>query len=182
MKKTIFLLSAFALINASAFAQNKKSDSKKATKSAENVQKKGSTPAKAAPIAQAAPLQTTTPNQNADLSMKFNTEEHVFGTIPEGPAVTYDFEFKNIGKEPIILSGVQASCGCTTPTWTKEPIAPGKSGKVSATYNTQGRPGSFVKTITVNSNVGSKIIKISGNVEKAPESSVPANNNSMMKH
>jgi len=184
MKKTIFLLSAFALFSTLTFAQNKKGDSKKVTKSAEKMQNKVVAPAKAspAPAVQSAPVQNTTPNQNPDLSMKFNTEEHVFGTIPEGPAVSYDFEFKNIGKEPIILSGVQASCGCTTPTWTKEPIAPGKSGKVSATYNTQGRPGSFVKTITVNSNVGSKIIKISGNVEKAPESSVPANNNSMMKH
>ena len=185
MKKTIFLLSALALFTTVTFAQNKKSDSKKATKSAsaEKVQDNVIAPVKVNPSVQtAAPLQTTTPNQNADLSMKFNTEEHAFGNIPEGPAVTYDFEFKNIGSEPIILSGVQASCGCTTPTWTKEPVAPGKTGKVSATYNTQGRPGSFVKTITVNSNIGSKVIKISGIVEKAPESSVPANNNSMMKH
>ena len=93
-----------------------------------------------------------------------------------------DFEFKNIGTEPIILSGVQASCGCTTPTWPKEPILPGKTAKVTATYNTQGRPGNFVKTITINSNVGTKVVKITGNVEKAPDASVPANNNSMMKH
>ncbi|MBP6624671.1 MAG: DUF1573 domain-containing protein [Chitinophagaceae bacterium] len=114
--------------------------------------------------------------------MKFVSDDHNFGTIPEGPAVSYDFEFKNTGKEPIILSSVQASCGCTTPSWSKEPILPGKSSKVTATYNTQGRPGNFVKTITINSNIGTKVVKIQGVVEKAPESSAPANSNSMMKH
>lgn len=177
MKKTIFLLSAIALFSTTTFAKQKTKAAKQVTKTAvEAAPQKVVTPTPPTTPASA------TPAQNADANMKFNTEEHTFGTIPEGPAVTYDFEFKNIGKEPIILSGVQASCGCTTPTWTKEPVAPGKTGKVSATYNTQGRPGNFVKTITVNSNVGSKVIKISGIVEKAPESSVPANNNSMMKH
>ena len=114
--------------------------------------------------------------------MKFTTEDHNFGNIPEGPSVSYDFEFKNIGKEPIILSNVQASCGCTTPTWPKEPIAPGKSAKITATYSTQGRPGQFTKTVTVTSNVGSKVLKIGGVVEKAPDSSVPSNNSSIMKH
>jgi hypothetical protein len=114
--------------------------------------------------------------------MKFKNEEHSFGNMPEGPSVSYDFEFTNISKEPIVLSNVQASCGCTTPTWPKEPIAPGKSSKITATYSTQGRPGPFTKTITVTSNVGSKVLKISGTVEKAPESSVPTNNSSIMKH
>ncbi|MCF8294133.1 MAG: DUF1573 domain-containing protein [Chitinophagaceae bacterium] len=114
--------------------------------------------------------------------MKFKNEEHSFGNVPEGPSVSYDFEFTNISKEPIVLSNVQASCGCTTPTWPKEPIAPGKTSKITATYNTQGRPGPFTKTITVTSNVGSKVLKISGTVEKAPESSVPTNNSSIMKH
>lgn len=179
MKKTILLFSAFALMSSQMFAQKKsKKDVKKVATT--EVKKEVVAPAKATlPVA---PAQLPTATQNADGSMKFNTEEHSFGTIPEGPAVTYDFEFKNIGKEPIVLSGVQASCGCTTPTWTKEPVAPGKTGKVSATYNTQGRPGNFTKTITINSNVGSKVVKITGVVEKAPETSVPANNNSMMKH
>lgn len=125
---------------------------------------------------------TANPNQNADLSMKFKNEDHNFGNVPEGPSVSYDFEFKNISAEPIILSNVQASCGCTTPTWPKEPIAPGKSGKITATYSTQGRPGGFNKTITVTSNAGTKVLKISGTVEKAPDSSVPANNSSILKH
>ncbi len=166
MKKSILLFGAFVFAASASFAQkNTKTD-----------------PAAPAAVQAMPAATTTTTNQNPDANMKFTTEEHNFGTIPEGPAVSTDFEFKNIGKEPIVLTGVQASCGCTTPTWTKEPVLPGKSGKVTATYNTQGRPGNFVKTITINSNVGSKVVKISGNVEKAPDASVPANNGSILKH
>lgn len=176
MKKTVLLLSVAVLFGLTAFAQK---DAKKSS----NTPIKTATPASpASPTSPVPAVPQNNANANADANMKFEVEEHDFGTIPEGPAVTYDFVFKNIGKEPIVLSGVQASCGCTTPTWTKEPVNPGKTGKISATYNTQGRPGNFIKTITITSNVGSKVVKIKGIVEKAPESSVPANNNSMMKH
>ena len=53
---------------------------------------------------------------------------HDFGTIAEGPEVTYYFEFTNTGKEPLIIQNVSASCGCTTPDWPKQPILPGKQG------------------------------------------------------
>lgn len=122
------------------------------------------------------------PVNEVDSKMKFAVEEHDFGVIPEGPAVSFDFEYKNISKEPIILENVQASCGCTTPNWSKEPVLPKKTSKITATYNTQGRPGPFFKTITIKSNAGTKVVKIKGTVEKAPENSVPANDNSMIKH
>lgn len=175
MKKSIFLLSAFALFATASFAQ-KKSDVKPTT-----VTTTTTTTTTTAPTSTSAPI-AQNPELNPDKFMKFATEEHNFNTIPEGAPVSFDFEFKNIGKEPIVLSTVQASCGCTTPNWSKEPIQPGKSSKITATYNTQGRPGAFTKTITVNSNVGTKILKISGTVEKAPDASVPGNDNSMMKH
>jgi len=82
----------------------------------------------------------------------------------------------NTGKEPLIIQRVQPSCGCTTPDWTKEPIAPGKTGMVKASYGTQGRPGHFEKSLTVFSNAGTKMLTIKGTVEKAPETSVPQNN------
>lgn len=170
MKKSIFFLGAFVLASSSLFAQT--ADKAAQVKSNAPVINPRTAPA-AQPGANA---------QNADLNMKFKNEDHSFGNVPEGPSVSYDFEFKNIGNEPIVLSNVQASCGCTTPTWPKEPIAPGRAAKITATYNTQGRPGPFTKTITVTSNVGSKVLKITGTVEKAPESSVPSNNSSMMKH
>ncbi len=113
-------------------------------------------------------------------NMEFKTDMHDFGTVVEGPDAEYKFEFKNTGKEPIILSAVTASCGCTAPEWSKEPVLPGKKSYIKAVYHSAGRPGGFNKTITVTSNAGVKVLTIKGNVEKAPESSVPANK-SMMK-
>jgi hypothetical protein len=177
MKKSILLFGALVFATSVTFAQNKKENKKSEPATPAAAQK---LPAEIKPAPGNQPA--ATPTQSADGKMKFNQDEHNFGNIPEGPAVSFDFEFENTGSEAIVLSGVQASCGCTTPTWTKDPVKPKGKGKITATYNTQGRPGNFVKTITVNSNVGTKVIKITGNVEKAPDASVPANNGSIMKH
>lgn len=167
MKKTIVLFSTLALISLHSVAQTqdrKKADA--AQKPADRAQTVATpAPAQQAPVA--APQQAATPAQNPDLSIKFKEEEHNFGNVPEGPSVSTDFEFKNIGKVPIIFSDVHGSCGCTVPTWPKEPILPGKTGKIQVTYSTQGRQGQINKTVTVTSNIGTKILKISGNVDKA---------------
>jgi hypothetical protein len=87
--------------------------------------------------------------------ISFTQKEFDFGTFPEtGGLVTHDFQFTNTGKVPLILNDVKASCGCTTPEWTKEPVLPGKSGSIKVTFNPKNRPGSFSKTIQVNSNAG----------------------------
>lgn len=84
----------------------------------------------------------------------FARTEHNFGTIKEElGAVTTRFEFTNTGKSPLIIQRVSASCGCTTPSYTREPVLPGKKGTISAKYSTVGRPGTFNKTITVYTNV-----------------------------
>jgi hypothetical protein len=113
-------------------------------------------------------------------NLAFTSETHDFGTIPEGPAAEHEFRFKNTGKEPITIQKVQASCGCTTPSYSKDPVLPNKDGAIKASYNTNGRPGPFTKTITVVSNAGTKVVTIKGTVEKAPTTSVPENN-SMIK-
>jgi hypothetical protein len=59
---------------------------------------------------------------------------HDFGTIPEGPAAEYVFEFKNVGKEPLIIQNASASCGCSTPEWPNEQVLPGKEGKVTVRF------------------------------------------------
>ena len=90
-----------------------------------------------------------------------------FGTIKEGDGkVSHTFVIDNTGDGPLVLTRVIASCGCTTPEWTKEPVAPGKSGDVKITYNPAGRPGAFVKTISIYSNgkKGSYILTIRGKV------------------
>lgn len=113
-------------------------------------------------------------------NLAFEQEMHDFGTVPEGPAADYTFVFKNTGKEPINLQTVSASCGCTTPSWSKEPVLPGKTGTIKASYATDKRPGSFTKSITVVSNAGTKVLTIKGNVEPAPTGSVPTNTKSMI--
>lgn len=85
--------------------------------------------------------------------INFEVKTYDFGKINEDDGkATYIFNFTNSGNSPLVVSRVQASCGCTTPTWTKEPIEPGKKGSITVTYNPSGRPGVFTKTITVYSN------------------------------
>jgi len=88
----------------------------------------------------------------AQNTIKFNEEVKDFGNISEGMMATNEFEFKNEGKTPIIIANVQASCGCTTPTYTQDPVMPGATGRITAVFNSQGRPGAFNKSITVTSN------------------------------
>jgi hypothetical protein len=98
--------------------------------------------------------------------MKFETDNHDFGNVPEGTMATYEFKFKNTGNQPVIIANVQASCGCTTPDWTKTPVLPGKVGIIKAMYSSAGRPGVFNKTVTVTSNAAepSKVLSIKGSV------------------
>jgi hypothetical protein len=105
----------------------------------------------------------------AQPKMSLEKKEHDFGTIEEGVQATVSFTFKNTGNAPLVLNSVKASCGCTTPKWTKEPIAPGAEGTVTAIYNSSGRPGNFTKTITVthNGEGGTEFLTIRGVVNKA---------------
>lgn len=95
-----------------------------------------------------------------------------FGTIAEenGPA-SHEFIITNTGDAPLVINRITASCGCTRPSWDKSPIAPGKSTSVKITYNPQGRPGPFYKTITIISNSDKKRfnLAIKGNVTPKPK-------------
>ncbi|MEO9804851.1 MAG: DUF1573 domain-containing protein [Reichenbachiella sp.] len=85
--------------------------------------------------------------------LEFLISDYDFGEIKEeaGPAI-YEFEFKNTGTAPLIISNVKASCGCTTPGWSKEPVMPGMQGFVKVQYNPKNRPGSFRKSLTITTN------------------------------
>ena len=104
----------------------------------------------------------------AQAVISFSEKLHDFGTIKEvNGAVSYDFEFVNTGKAPVLIKNVESSCGCTSPQWSKEPVLPGKKGSVRATFEPKDRPGYFDKTITVYSNATTPMVelKIKGSVE-----------------
>lgn len=108
----------------------------------------------------------------------FDVETHDFGTIEYAGNGTYEFKFKNTGKEPLIISDAKGSCGCTVPTYPKNvPIKPGETQVIKVTYDTK-RAGNFNKTVTVTSNAKtpSKILTIKGKVDPAPvEETFPTN-------
>ena len=98
----------------------------------------------------------------AQAELKFEKTTHDFGTFSEDDAVvTTTFKFKNTGDTPLIIHQAIASCGCTVPEYTKEPIAPGKKGEIKVTYNGVGRfPGKFRKTITIHSNADNELVRL----------------------
>jgi hypothetical protein len=129
----------------------------------------------------AAMAQDATPkaveNPNAPV-ITFEKTTHDYGTVTKGGDGTCEFKFKNNGVEPLILSNVSSSCGCTVPEWPREPILKGKSASVKVKYDTN-RVGPINKTITVMSNakVASIQLKIVGNVVEASNGAqMPQNN------
>lgn len=85
--------------------------------------------------------------------IKFIEKEHEFGNIKEkGGKVTATFKFVNTGDAPLVILSATASCGCTDPSFEDDPIAPGDTSQIKVTYNPNGRPGEFVKTIVVKTN------------------------------
>jgi hypothetical protein len=121
---------------------------------------------------------TTVFSQQAK-QLAFKEETHDFGTVDEnkGP-VTHEFVFTNNSARPVKILKVQASCGCTTPGWSKEAVAPGKQGFIQASYDPKGRPGFFSKSLTVTTDLEANpiILQIKGQVsndEKPAPSDYP---------
>jgi len=99
-------------------------------------------------------------------TMAFAEAEHEFGDVKEGEFAKHEFVFTNTGTEPLYVKDAKASCGCTTPEWTKDTIAPGAEGKILVQFNSEGRPGDFTKTVTVlaNTDPEATVITIKGHV------------------
>lgn len=112
-------------------------------------------------------------NSNAP-QIKFDKLIHDYGTIAQGANGEVEFSFTNKGNEPLILSRPRSSCGCTVPTWPKQPILPGKSETIKVTYNT-ARIGAFNKTVTIMSNAKNQIVvlRIKGKVVDKLEDGAP---------
>jgi len=85
-------------------------------------------------------------------AFEFAETEFFFGTINQGDIVNHVFKFKNIGEAPLVISNISAACGCTTPEYTKEPVAPGAEGEIKVQFNSAGKQGQQVKSITITAN------------------------------
>lgn len=109
---------------------------------------------------------TATANENVGV-IEFENTVYDFGTVKEGAKVDHSFKFKNTGTAPIILAQVSASCGCTTPDYTKEPILPGKEGEIKVSFDSQGQVGNQQKIVTISSNAENRVttVQIKGTVE-----------------
>jgi len=99
---------------------------------------------------------------------KFDKETHDFGKIPQGKPVSVDFKFTNVGDEPLIITNVESSCGCTVPKYTSTPVKKGESGVITVTYNAAAAMA-FNKAVTVKSNAKTpvKYLYIKGEVVTA---------------
>ncbi len=106
--------------------------------------------------------------------ISFEKTVHDYGTIFQASDGACEFKFTNTGKEPLILSKPQSSCGCTIPTWPQEPILPGKSDVIKVTYNTRSI-GPINKTVTILSNAKTSrvVLQIKGSVVAKPATTEP---------
>ncbi len=95
----------------------------------------------------------------------FYEEHHDFGIVREGEIVRYAFKFKNTGQQPLLISDAVASCGCTVPSFSKEPVMPGQEGEVLVEFNSKGRKGKNHKSVIVFSNAAREKMSLSFDAE-----------------
>jgi hypothetical protein len=102
--------------------------------------------------------------QNLPAEFKFDKESHNFGKVVLGTPVSVNFKFTNTGDQPLIISGVESSCGCTVPEYTKTPVKKGETGIIKVTFNPAGAalPFSKIVTITSNAKTSTKVLYIKG--------------------
>jgi len=106
--------------------------------------------------------------------MTFAETKYDFGNIKQGDIVEHVFKFKNTGNAPLVIKQVDVTCGCTTPEWPKEPIAPGKSATIKAVFNSASKMGQQNKVITVQSNATNAPTQVTivSNVQEKPAAGV----------
>ncbi len=190
MKKFLFI-AAMALVATATFAQDAPVSTKKAKK-AKKAKTTAVTPVSNAvssarptqaaavsstptPAKAAAPVAASSNDKTAKAGMKFDADVIDYGTIKQNSERVRHFMFTNTGSEPLIIKNAQGSCGCTVPTYPKEPIMPGQKASIDVNYDTN-RTGAFTKTVTLTTNAEgqeTKVLTIKGVVEAAPGTSAP---------
>ncbi len=123
------------------------------------------------------PVQPTVP-AGPTTSISFKETTFDFGKIKQGDKAEHNFTFTNTGKEPLILSNVKTSCGCTVPKWPRKPIAPGKSEVINVVFNSRGKRNAQNKKITITANTEPKntYIYMKGFVDAPPKENSPIKN------
>ena len=105
--------------------------------------------------------QTTTTADDSTLgSFQFAEEEFDFGTINEGQVIEHLFNFTNNGQAPLVISNITASCGCTSPEWTKTPVNPGEKGFVKVVFNSAAKSGAQAPTVTIQANTNPTVTRL----------------------
>jgi hypothetical protein len=164
---TILMAAAVAL-SLVACQTTGKTENKGETAQTENAQ-----PTQAAQNAAPAPKKPDWQEKaenSARTAIQWASQEFNYGSVPSGTKVTHQFRFTNTGSEPLVLTRVKASCGCTTPSYSTEPVAPGEEGYIDVAFNTTGKQGVQNKSVTVTGNFEGNItqmLRISGEVTPA---------------
>lgn len=169
MKKTILTIAVATFTMMAVYAQENTKTPVKIKEIKPVPAKIQKTDATHAHSAQAQPAAAVTPQNPNAPEMKFETDVIDYGTVEYNGNGVREFKFKNTGKEPLIISRAKGSCGCTVPTWPKEPIMPGDESVIKVKYATN-RPGRFTKTVTITSNAKTptKRLTIKGTVKPKP--------------
>lgn len=102
-------------------------------------------------------IESSSDNKSKSAEITFDHETWDFGTITEGEIVEHTYNFKNTGGKALLISEVQATCGCTVPIWPREPIKPGQSGNIKVQFNSANKHENVMKDVTIFSN--SKVVK-----------------------
>ena len=168
MKKLLMLATLFALSFTVVSAQKPA----KAGKVAKAVKAATVSAANAAPAVIATPAPAAAKLKGA--VAQFDKTEFDYGKIEKGSDPLRKFVFKNVGDEPLVISNAQGSCGCTVPTWPKEPIMPGQTATIDVRYDTQ-RTGPFSKSVTLTTNEANptRVLSIKGEVNNPPAETNP---------
>ena len=119
------------------------------------------------PAASVSLKEEDTPAEEGKLAkFEFTETQFDFGNIQQGDVVEHVFKFKNTGEAPLVITDTKTTCGCTTPTFTKDPVAPGEEGEILVKFNSTGKSGNTAKTITVLANVegGRSLLRITTNI------------------
>ena len=159
MKTAYRLMMVVAMVAAMASCRDRAAEKRIAELESRlaQIENKSATPTTATPAATTTPAAPEEKPEGPLPVAEFEKLEHDFGTVNEGQKVTYDYKFKNTGQAPMIIQTAQPSCGCTVPTWSKEPVPVGGTGFIRAEFDTNGKSGIQNKTITVTANTWPKV-------------------------